>query len=230
MTDEAGRVKVIGRVADHLHGCLTVLAMTGEHVGPLRVALDGPDAAAFAAELAASLGPTVTITAAEPPNMPCSDQPYDELLFAGPREACDANERATVLIEHDDPRRPRLRRIGGPAAATARLFSYGTLRLPAVQLATFGRLLEATEAQLPGYRQDWVRITDPDVIATSGADRHPIVRPSGDDSDAVAGAVFTITTAELAGADHYEVSDYRRQLLRLADGGYAWVYLDAATP
>jgi len=228
MTDEAGRAKVIGRVADHLRGCLTVLATTGEHVGPLRVALDGPDAAAFAAELATSLGATVTFAAAEPSTVPCSDPPYDELLFAGPRAACDGDERATVLIEHEDPRRPRLRRIGGPAAATARLFSYGTLQLPEVQLATFGRLLEATEAQLPGYREGWVRITDPDVIATSGADRHPIVRPSGSDSDLVAGAAFTITAADLAGADHYEVSDYRRLPVRLTDGGYAWVYLDAA--
>ncbi|WP_442583511.1 hypothetical protein ACSBOB_16760 [Mesorhizobium sp. ASY16-5R] len=35
--------------------------------------------------------------------------------------------------------------------ASEKLFSYGTLRLADVQLATFGRLLEGREDTLPGF-------------------------------------------------------------------------------
>ena len=41
------------------------------------------------------------------------------------------------------------------------LFSYGTLQLPAVQLATFGRLLAGSADLLPGFRLDMLEITDP---------------------------------------------------------------------
>ena len=61
------------------------------------------------------------------------------------------------------------------AAADVLLFSYGTLRLPEVQLSTFGRLLEGHDDAVVGYRLDWVTITDSHVIAASGSDRHPIL-------------------------------------------------------
>jgi gamma-glutamylcyclotransferase (GGCT)/AIG2-like uncharacterized protein YtfP len=115
----------------------------------------------------------------------------------------------------------RLQRMG---TTDARLFSYGTLQLPAVQHETFGRLLEGAEDRLPAHRTDWVTITDPEVIATSGTDRHPLVPPGGP-GDVVEGMVFTITAEELAGADTYEVDDYRRVAARLASGLDAWVYL-----
>lgn len=48
------------------------------------------------------------------------------------------------------------------------------------------------------------------MIATSGKTHHPIATRSGNPADEVAGTVFSITAAELAAADSYEVSDYRR--------------------
>ncbi len=111
------------------------------------------------------------------------------------------------------------------------LFSYGTLQLEKVQLETFGRLLKGAPDILPGYARTLVRITDPEVIATSGAEFHPIVAPSPDPTDAVEGAVFEITPAELAAADTYEVSDYKRVAVRLGSGLDAWVYIaDPARP
>ena len=110
---------------------------------------------------------------------------------------------------------------------TALLFSYGTLQLDNVQLETFGRLLEGRPDALPGYRRDMIRITDPAVIAASGADHHPIVMASDDPADAVEGAVFEITLAELHAADTYEVSDYKRVAVRLRSGLDAWVYVKA---
>lgn len=59
------------------------------------------------------------------------------------------------------------------------LFSYGTLQLPEVQMAQFGRLLEGSDDALPGYAQTLVEITDPDVIAKSSQRFHPIVTETG---------------------------------------------------
>ena len=68
-------------------------------------------------------------------------------------------------------------------ARTVFLFSYGTLQQANVQLQTFGRRLQGRADALPGYRREMVRITDPAVIAASGADHHPIVLASGDPAD-----------------------------------------------
>jgi len=107
------------------------------------------------------------------------------------------------------------------------LFSYGTLQLERVQLESFGRLLDGEDDAMPGYLRTMVEITDPDVIRTSGERFHPIVAPSGDPADEVAGKVFQVTAAELAAADRYEVADYKRVALRLKSGKEAWVYIRA---
>jgi hypothetical protein len=72
-----------------------------------------------------------------------------------------------------------------------------------------------------------VRITDPDVLAKSGKDMHPIIAPSGDPSDEIAGTAFEVTPAELAQADLYEVSNYKRVAVTLRSGLQAWVYVAA---
>lgn len=107
------------------------------------------------------------------------------------------------------------------------LFSYGTLQDKAVQLANFGRELNGQADRMPGYRLDWVEITDPDVLATSGKSHHPIVSPSSQANDSVAGMVFQISENELAAADRYEVADYKRVAVTLASGLTAWVYVRA---
>lgn len=107
------------------------------------------------------------------------------------------------------------------------LFSYGTLQLPAVQMATFGRLLTGQVDQLVGYRLDQIEIRDPEVVKTSGLTHHPMLVKTGLADDKVDGTVFSITAAELAQADAYEVADYRRVRAALASGGSAWVYADA---
>lgn len=114
-----------------------------------------------------------------------------------------------------------------PDESRALLFSYGTLRLERVQLESFGRLLHGDDDAMPGYRQTMVEITDPEVLRKSGERFHPIVAPSGDPSDEVAGKVFQVTAAELAAADQYEVSDYKRVAVRLKSSKEAWVYIQA---
>ena len=110
---------------------------------------------------------------------------------------------------------------------TVRLFSYGTLQQEGVQLSSFGRRLDGADDALVGYKRSMVEITDPDVLATSGEKFHPIVVASGDPSDEISGKVFEITEAELAAADAYEVSDYKRIAIRLKSGLEAWVYVAA---
>lgn len=105
------------------------------------------------------------------------------------------------------------------------LFSYGTLQLGRVQKDTFGRLLEGRTCTLIGWRKDMVKITDPDVLGTSGETYHPILRYTGNKDDAVTGSVFMITDAELTAADSYEVEDYVRIKAALSDDDWAWVYV-----
>lgn len=108
------------------------------------------------------------------------------------------------------------------------LFSYGTLQTPSVQMATFGELVAGEADALIGFRRDLVEITDPDVLALSGERFHPIVTQTGYLDDRVAGTVFTLTTAQLARADDYEVDDYQRESVTLASGRTAWLYVAKA--
>ncbi|MCX5210047.1 gamma-glutamylcyclotransferase [Kitasatospora sp. NBC_00240] len=114
-----------------------------------------------------------------------------------------------------------------PGPASHRLFSYGTLQSEQVQRSRFGRLLDGRPDALPGFRVTMVEITDPEVIAASGTDRHPLVLPSDEPGDLVEGSLFEVTAEELAAADDYEVDDYARHEVRLASGTTAWVYLAA---
>lgn len=68
---------------------------------------------------------------------------------------------------------------------SVRLFSYGTLQQPDVQIATFGRRLAGQADILPGYGLSTVDIRDPAVVATSGLATHLIVRQTGNCDDEV---------------------------------------------
>ena len=114
-----------------------------------------------------------------------------------------------------------------PDEATELLFSYGTLRLEAVQRATFGRLLDGRADSLPCYTLTMLAIDDAEVVATSGESHHPIVRRTGLDSDEVPGMVFQVTREEIQHSDRYEVAAYQRVEAVLRSGERAWVYVDA---
>ena len=108
---------------------------------------------------------------------------------------------------------------------THRVFSYGTLRFARVQRSLYGEEVPTTADALPGYRLDWILITDPDVVATSGTDQHPILR-KGAQEDRVEGAFLELTDDQLAATDDYEVDDYVRTEVVLASGVFAWAYLE----
>jgi hypothetical protein len=109
------------------------------------------------------------------------------------------------------------------------LFSYGTLQQPAVQLSTFGRLLDGHPDALVGFEQGVFRIEDPAFVAASGKADHAIVTFNGRDDSRVDGMVFEVTDSELAQADGYEPAGYERVAARLASGKEAWVYAAATS-
>jgi hypothetical protein len=119
-------------------------------------------------------------------------------------------------------------RLSTPEAESVALFSYGTLQQPNVQLATFGRQLAGKPDALLGYGLVPVAITDPHVLATSGLARHAIARLTQAATAPIPGVVFSITPAELAAADRYEVGDYKRVAVVLRSGARAFVYVSAA--
>jgi hypothetical protein len=111
--------------------------------------------------------------------------------------------------------------------ATEFLFSYGTLQLEAVQMATFGRLLSGTSDALPGFELATLKIEDPAVIAISGKANHTIAKFTGRDSDEIPGKVFRVTLDDIENTDKYEVDACKRIAVTLRSGIRAWVYVDA---
>jgi hypothetical protein len=110
------------------------------------------------------------------------------------------------------------------------LFSYGTLQQEAVQLSTFGRVLEGRPDELVGFERSTLRIEDPAFVAASGQADHAIVRFCGRPDSRVPGTVFELSDDELARADRYEPAGYDRVSAMLASGVQAWVYADARRP
>jgi hypothetical protein len=106
------------------------------------------------------------------------------------------------------------------------LFSYGTLQQEAVQMSTFGRMLQGQPDELIGFEASLLRIDDPEFVAKSGKADHAIVRFNGRRDSRVRGMVFEVSESELARADHYEPAGYTRIAATLASGKQAWVYAD----
>src|SRR6185503_8844109 len=98
------------------------------------------------------------------------------------------------------------------------LFSYGTLQLEEVQLATFGRTLEGHPDALPGYRLLMIKITDEDFVAKSGTADHRSLQYTGNSSDFVQGTALKVTKKELEQADEYEPEGYERVNIYLKSG------------
>lgn len=97
------------------------------------------------------------------------------------------------------------------------LFSYGSLRDKAVQLANFGRELAGRPDTLPGYTRR--------ILPFGG---HANAEPDSEPGSMVTGMAFEVTEVELAAADKYEAADqYARIEVALGSGAEAWVYVYA---
>lgn len=94
---------------------------------------------------------------------------------------------------------------------------------------TFGRPLTGSPDALVGWKQEWVQITDPKVLALSGEAMHPILRYTGRDGDFVLGTALEVSKLEVFAADDYEVDDYKRVEADLKSGRKAWIYVAGDT-
>ena len=106
------------------------------------------------------------------------------------------------------------------------IFSYGTLRQPEVQIGVFGRRLAGEPDVLCGYVTRLQRVTDPTVIAMSGAAEHPMLVATGRSADQVEGIALAVNDKDLTLVDRYEAaSRYRRMEITLRSGREAFVYV-----
>lgn len=94
-----------------------------------------------------------------------------------------------------------------------KLFTYGTLQDPAVQMAVFHRLVAGTPDMLVGYLKSEIKI---------GFGVYPIIKVAPDHY--VEGQVIEVTPQELSLIDRYEGTEYRRIRVTLQSGVAAWVY------
>ena len=93
-----------------------------------------------------------------------------------------------------------------------KLFVYGTLHEPEVQLRLIGRLLESRPDCLEGYE-----------VNMSLLPPYPVAMLK--ESSEIQGHVLQISPEELAAFDIYETDAYTRIRVRLTSGAEAWVYI-----
>jgi hypothetical protein len=117
--------------------------------------------------------------------------------------------------------------MAGEEVSRELLFSYGTLQLEAVQMATFGRRLAGKNDALRGFELVSLKIEDQTVVAISGKAHHTMAKFTGRASDVILGVVFEVTLDEIQQADKYEVAAVKRVAVVLQSGVRAWAYVDA---
>ena len=105
------------------------------------------------------------------------------------------------------------------------LFSYGTLQFEHVQRKLFGRSLTHVPDRLSGFVIDSIVIADPDVVATSGAETHKILRRADALASPIHGFALEVTTADLPAVDDYEGTNYARIVVTLDSGRQAFAYV-----
>lgn len=98
-----------------------------------------------------------------------------------------------------------------------KIFSYGTLQMDSVQIATFGRELVGTKDKLVG----WLLTTD-----NSPSLQQASLKYTGQETDVVEGTLFEVSPSELCKADDYSVvDDCIRVREDVISGNRAWVYV-----
>lgn len=105
------------------------------------------------------------------------------------------------------------------------LFSYGTLQLPRIQQAVFGKTLEGTKDSLIGYQLRELPLAEGEELPELEVAAYPIIHPSGDPADCIEGVVLEIDESDLLTCDEYEGPHYTRIREMLQSGISCWVYV-----
>ena len=98
-----------------------------------------------------------------------------------------------------------------------KLFCYGTLQEPSVQLELIGRTAEGMLTSIEGFivLRDYVDIDD--GIAYPRIVKYP--------NGCVYGRILEFTDEEIVLLDEYETEMYRKEEIKTKDGHVVWVYM-----
>lgn len=99
---------------------------------------------------------------------------------------------------------------------TQYLFTYGTLQEESVQKALFGRKLKGKRDLLIGFKFSEEKLMG----------QYPVIMNTGSMEHSVVGQLYNITNLELFKIDAYETQAYKRILVKLISGKYAWTYIE----
>lgn len=100
-----------------------------------------------------------------------------------------------------------------------RVFTYGTLQNPKIQLELFGRLLKGSQDKLKGFKKEQILISE---------QTYPILTPVQNKIQAIVeGVCYEMTEEDLVNCDAYEGIEYKRIKVTLNSGTKAWVYIAA---
>lgn len=100
-----------------------------------------------------------------------------------------------------------------------RVFTYGTLQKPEVQIELFGRLLKGSQDKLNGFKKEKILIK---------RQSYPILTPTQNLSKSyIDGVCYELTETDIQNCDAYEGMEYKRIKVTLDSGKQAWVYIAA---
>lgn len=100
-----------------------------------------------------------------------------------------------------------------------RVFTYGTLQNPKVQIELFGRLLNGSQDRLNGFKKENILIN---------RQSYPILMPVKNVAQSIIdGVCYELTHEDIYNCDAYEGLDYKRIEVTLSSGTQAWVYIAA---
>ena len=97
-----------------------------------------------------------------------------------------------------------------------KLFTYGTLQDPLIQMELFGRIIFGTTDKLVDYEKRQVKIENKmyDIAHKKAGEK-------------ISGIVYELNEKDLKESDEYEGKDYKRIKVQLVTGTMAYVYITA---
>lgn len=107
-----------------------------------------------------------------------------------------------------------------------RLFIYGTLIDPDVQIRVFGRTTSGSREILENYALSSITLLEDAELLSHGT--YPMIIPNM--GSEVVGFVIEVTPLELNQIDIYETEAYERACVKVKSGLKVWVYRQPINP
>ncbi|GGF66716.1 gamma-glutamylcyclotransferase family protein [Wenyingzhuangia marina] len=105
------------------------------------------------------------------------------------------------------------------------LFTYGTLKLEKVQTEIFGKVLQGKDDIVKGYKLGIFHFVNPEAIAISEKDCHPLATPSENPNDEISGTIYEINEEEIKTKEICITDDCERVQVITDSGTICWMYV-----